>query len=121
MLRAVRFSACLGFTIEQDTQQQIRSRAARIVEPSPERIRDELFQILSQRGADKALLLLDSLGLLPMLIPEVELLQGFAPGMYHAYDVKTHSLKAVEHVDSVLDDLDRIVPAHCPPCARAPG
>jgi poly(A) polymerase len=112
MLRAVRFSATLGFTIEDGTREQIRSRASLMTGPAPERIRDELFLILSERGAGDALMAMDSLGLLTVLFPEVEALQGFAPGMYHAYDVKTHSLKAVAHVDGVLDDLAGIVPAH---------
>jgi poly(A) polymerase len=110
MLRAVRFSAALDFRIEDGTREQIRSLTALMTSPAPERIRDELFLILSQRGAGDALLLMDSLGLLQKLFPEVEALQGFAPGMYHAYDVKTHSLKAVAHVDSVLDDLPGLVP-----------
>jgi len=110
LLRAVRFAATLGFIIESGTQEQIRSRAALINQSAPERIRDEFFQILSQRGAGSYLSLLDSLGLLPQLLPELETLRGFAPGRYHVYDVRTHSIKATEHVDSVLDDLPNIAP-----------
>ncbi len=111
-LRAVRFAATLGFTLEAGTQEHIRSRAALINQSAPERIRDEFFQILSQRGARVYLSLLDSLGLLPQLLPELETLRGFAPGRYHVYDVRTHSIKATEHVDSVLEDLPKIAPAY---------
>lgn len=109
-LRAVRFAATLGFAIDAGTQEQIRSRAVLIHRSAPERIRDEFFQILSQSGAHTYLSLLDSLGLLPQLLPELETLRGFAPGRYHVYDVRTHSIKATEHVDSVLDDLPKIAP-----------
>ena len=51
LLRAVRFAASLGFTIEETTKDSIISRAVLVAEPSPERIRDEFFQVLSQRGA----------------------------------------------------------------------
>jgi poly(A) polymerase len=112
LLRAVRFAATLGFTIDTGTQEQIRSRAALINQPAPERIRDEFFQILSQPGAHTYLSLLDSLGLLAQLLPELEPLRGFAPGRYHVYDVRTHSIKAAEHVDSVLEDLPTIAPAY---------
>ncbi len=112
LLRAVRFAATLGFTIEASTQEYIRSRAALINQSAPERIRDEFFQILSQRGSDAYLSLLDSLGLLPQLLPELEALRGFAPGRYHVYDVRTHSIKATEHVDSVMEDLPKISPAY---------
>jgi len=111
-LRAVRFAATLGFTLEAETAGQIRSRAALINHSAPERIRDEFFQILAQRGATAYLALLDSLELLPQLLPELEPLKGFAPGRYHVYDVRTHSLKAAEQVDSVLDELGRIAPDH---------
>ena len=110
-LRAVRFATTLGFSIEAETQEQIRSRAGLINHSAPERIRDEFFQILSQPGAHTYLALLDSLGLLPQLLPELETLRGFAPGRYHVYDVRTHSIKATEHVDSVLEDLVTIAPA----------
>ncbi len=110
LLRAVRFAATLGFTLDAGTEEHIRSRAALICQSAPERIRDEFFQILSQIGSGAYLSLLDSLGLLPQLLPELELLRGFAPGRYHVYDVRTHSIKATEHVDSVLDDLPNIAP-----------
>ena len=64
LLRAVRFAATLGFTIEETTAERIRERAKLITKPSPERIRDELFLILGERNAEQHLLLLDALGLL---------------------------------------------------------
>ena len=108
LLRAVRFVAALGFIIEGATRDHISSRAFLVTKPSPERIRDEFFQILSERDAEQHLLLLDSLGLLSRLLPELDSLKGFAPGMYHTYDVRTHSIKTAGYVDSVLDDLPKI-------------
>ncbi len=112
LLRAVRFASSLGFMIEESTKEQIRNRAGRVTEPSPERIRDEFFQILSFRGAGKHLLLTDSLGLLPPLFPELLPLKGFLPGTQQTYDVLIHSIKAAGYVDSVLDDLPAIAAEH---------
>ncbi len=112
LLRAVRFAATLGFTIEGETAEQIRLRANRISTPSPERLRDEFFLILSERRADRHLLLLDSLGLLAPLLPELEPLRGFAPGMYQVHDVLNHSIKTAGYIDSVLDDLPALSPEH---------
>ncbi len=112
LLRAVRFAATLGFSIEEETAAHIRTRAKLIMDPSPERIRDELFLILAERNADKHLRLLDSLGLLPRILPELVPLRGFAPGMYHAQDVLTHVIKTAGYVDSVLDDLQKLSPQH---------
>jgi len=110
LLRAIRFAATLDFTIESKTADEIRARSGLLAAPSPERIRDELFQILSQRGAADHLMLMDSLGLLSVLLPELDSLRGFSPGRYHRYDVRTHSIKAAGYVDSVLDDLPKIAP-----------
>jgi len=112
LLRAIRFAATLGFTIEQGTADQIRRRSKLIARPSPERVRDELFLILSERNAEKHLVLMDSLGLLSPLLPELEPLRAFAPGRYHVHDVLTHSIKTAGYVDNVLDDLPDISPGH---------
>lgn len=112
LLRAVRFAAMLGFTIEQGTQEEIRRRAPSISRPSPERVRDELFLVLSSPAAGAHLRLMEALGLLRVLIPELGPLRDFAPGKHHQYDIFTHSLRAVELVDAALNDLAGIVPQH---------
>ncbi len=112
LLRAVRFAATLGFSIESGTARQIQERSKLIALPSPERVRDELFLILAEREAEKHLLLLDSLGLLAALFPELDPLRGFAPGRDHVHDVLTHSIKTAGYLDAVLDDLRAISPEH---------
>jgi poly(A) polymerase len=112
LLRAVRFEATLGFTIESVTAEHIRNRSKLITKPSPERLRDELFLILAERDAENHLQLMDSLGLLSPLLPELEPLRGFAPGRYHVHDVLTHSIKTAGYLDSVLDDLPKMSPEH---------
>ncbi len=112
LLRAVRFAAALGCTIEASTAEHIRQRASLISRPAPERVRDELFIILAERNAEQHLTLLDSLGLLAPLLPELETLRGFAPGRYHVHDVLTHSIKTAGYIDAVLDDLQSLPPEH---------
>lgn len=106
LLRAVRFTATLGFSIAPETQHLIRERAAAITQPSPERVRDELFLILASPEAGQALFLLESLGLLDPLIPELGRLRGFAPGKHHQYDILTHSLKAAGYTEQALQELE---------------
>jgi len=112
LLRAVRFAVTLGFTIEETTAKYIRERSYLIAMPSPERVRDELFLIMSERGAAQYLGLIDSLGLLMPLFPELESLRRFTPGRYQGHDVLTHSIRTAGYLDSVLDDLTRISPEH---------
>lgn len=112
LLRAVRFAATLGFSIEQATTRHIRDRADLVAKPSAERIRDELFQILSAPGSGGHLLLMESLGLLRKLLPELGPLKDFAPGKHHLYDIFTHSIKTAEYVDIVLDTFPSLSPEH---------
>lgn len=112
LIRAARFAATLGFSIEPATADRIRTRADLITRPSPERVRDELFQLLGVPEAGKHLELLDSLGLLEKIIPELGPLKGFSPGRYHLHDVFTHSLRTAGHVDGVLEDLRNVSPVH---------
>ncbi len=114
LLRAVRFAATLGFEIEQETAVQIRQYSNLITKPAPERVRDELFMILSENNAEKHLMLLDSLGLLSPLLPELDPLRRFAPGRYHVHDVLVHSIKTAGYLDTVLDELRTISEEHAP-------
>jgi poly(A) polymerase len=95
MLRAVRFAARLGFEVETATAEAIRADAALLARISAERIREELMRILleAQRAGD-ALLLLDRLGLLAIILPEVSAMKGQAqPPEYHPEgDVFTHTV-----------------------------
>jgi poly(A) polymerase len=112
LLRAVRIAAQLGFAIDLQTADDISARAGRVTDPSPERVRDELFQIFSLRGGGTHLSLMDSLGLLLPLFPELAPLKDFTPGAYHTYDVLTHSIKTAGYVDGVLDGLPGLSPGH---------
>jgi tRNA nucleotidyltransferase/poly(A) polymerase len=112
LLRAVRFAATLGFSIERNTAEGIRLRARRIHQAAPERIREELFRVLALRGAGRHVLLMESLGLLQELLPELGPLKEFAPGKHHLYDIFTHSVKTAEYADAVVDDLPRLSALH---------
>ena len=112
LIRAARFAATLGFSIERSTADQVRARADLLARSAPERIRDEFFQVLSVPGSGRHLLLLESLGLLARLLPELAPLRDFAPGKHHRYDIFTHSLRTADYVDAVLADLPGTAPEH---------
>ncbi|QHS52016.1 CCA tRNA nucleotidyltransferase [Edaphobacter sp. 12200R-103] len=98
MLRAVRFAARLGFTIEPATAAAIHQLAGQINVVSPERIRDELTLILTEGNARRGFELLDQLGLLPHILPEITKLHGVQqPPEYHPEgDVWIHTLLLLE-------------------------
>jgi len=98
MLRAVRFAARLDFAIEPATAAAIRSLASEITIVSPERIRDEITLILTEGGARRGFELLDHLGLLPHILPEITKLHGVEqPPEYHPEgDVWIHTMLLLE-------------------------
>jgi poly(A) polymerase len=71
MLRAVRFAARLGFHLDEATAEAVRRHASGITTVSAERIREELVRTLSEGGAATGARLLDALGLLDVVLPEV--------------------------------------------------
>ena len=73
LLRAVRFATVLNFSIEEKTQTAIKKNAGMLSEISGERIRDELFKITDHDNAADGILLLKDLGLLSIILPELEI------------------------------------------------
>lgn len=67
LLRAVRFAARLGFTIEASTADSIRSHAIKLKGISPERIADELRMMLTPPSRRQAWRLLWEYGLIPVI------------------------------------------------------
>jgi len=100
LLRAVRFAARLGFAIAPDTFDAMRRHAALITRVSAERVRDELVRILAEGGAAYGLDLLDSSGLLAVLLPEVAAMHGVAqpPEFHPEGDVWQHTRLLFEKI-----------------------
>lgn len=94
LMRAVRFAARLGFTIEPATFAAIQRLAPLIQTVSAERVRDELARILTEGSARRGLELMDETGLLHEVLPEVEAMKGVAqpPEFHPEGDVWTHTL-----------------------------
>ncbi len=97
LLRAIRLSAQLGFTIEDQTRAQIKAGAATILLPSVERVRDELWKLLDSICPDAGIEELRALGLLTHLLPEIEAMQGVAQSPPHHLNVYDHSLLVMNY------------------------
>jgi putative nucleotidyltransferase with HDIG domain len=98
MLRAVRFAARFGYAIEPATFAAIRKHAKEIHVVSAERIGEELTKLLTEGAARRAFELLDELGLLCELLPEIAALKGVPqPPQFHPEgDVWIHTLLMLE-------------------------
>lgn len=95
MLRAIRFAARFGFTIEPFTWKAIRQSAARLSIISAERIRDEFCKTLLTTRAPLGLELLKDSGLLAQFAPELLEMVGVTQNEFHAYPVWDHTLIAL--------------------------
>ena len=100
MLRAVRFAARFGYTIEPRTFQAIQKTASQIDQVSQERVRDELTRMLTEGHARQAFLLLNESGLLREVLPEIEAMKGVEqPPQFHPEgDVFVHTLLLLERL-----------------------
>ena len=100
MLRAVRFAARFGYTIEPATFSAIEKLAHEIHVVSRERVRDELTRMLTEGQAGRAFLLLDESGLLEQVLPEISAMKGVAqPPQFHPEgDVFVHTLLLLENL-----------------------
>jgi poly(A) polymerase len=94
MLRAVRFASRFGYTIEPETFAAICTHASEIHIVSAERIREELTKLLTEGAARRGFELLDELGLLAELLPEIAAMKGVPqPPQFHPEgDVWIHTL-----------------------------
>ncbi len=72
ILRAVRFGARLGYTIEPATWEAVREMAPKIHQVSSERIREELTRILTEGQAARGIRMLEESGLRAQILPELE-------------------------------------------------
>lgn len=71
MMRALRFSAQLNFSIEENTMLALKENAQLIKNISIERIREEFFKLIISDHNERLDLLYDS-GMLPYFLPELE-------------------------------------------------
>lgn len=107
MLRAVRFSAVLGFAIEPKTAEAIKKNSPWLQAISKERIRDEFLKIIMSDRAYEGIEFLRKLGLLKYIIPE--LLEGLdvSQNKHHIYGVYRHNLLSLKY--AVKRDFNKYV------------
>ncbi len=104
-LRAVRMAFQFGFEIEPATLSLVRDTGTDILKPSAERLRDEFFAILDLPNAAHAMQVLDNLGLLTHLVPEIEPMRTQAQSAPHAFSVLEHTWRVMEAVDEQMSGV----------------
>ncbi|MDH3357326.1 MAG: HD domain-containing protein [Desulfobacteraceae bacterium] len=110
LIRAYRIGACLNFEIETKTAKAIKSNTTLLKNIPGERIRVELFTML---GTSISYLYLSQMaisGLLTAIFPDLERLKGCFQNHYHHFDGFEHTMRAYDHLETILNDPGKILP-----------
>ncbi|MGN0152285.1 MAG: CCA tRNA nucleotidyltransferase [Wujia sp.] len=102
ILRAVRFAAQLGFTIDPDTRDAMKKQAHFLRDISAERIQVELTKLIV---SDHPGMLVDAyeLGLTSVFLPEFdEMMVTEQNNPHHLYTVGMHTVKVMENVPATV-------------------
>lgn len=100
LLRAVRFAARFDMGIERETAAAIERHARLAAGLSGERVRDELLRILragpEMQPPSSAIRLMEDLGLLAVIVPELAALRGVPQAKALPGDALEHSLRTAD-------------------------
>lgn len=107
LLRGPRLAAELGFALEPGTAAALRAHAGELARLSPERARDELVRLLELPFSLPGLRMMDDLGLLDLLLPELAAAKGVEQPPEHAWDVFRHNLEALGFAERILLPVER--------------
>ncbi|MBI4926725.1 MAG: HD domain-containing protein [Anaerolineae bacterium] len=105
ILRAARLAVSLGLRIDSATLQWIREAVDGLLRISGERVRDELNRIMELGNTALALRLLKSFGVLPVLWPELDAMDGVTQSPPHVQPVWEHTLEALTRLESLYSVL----------------
>lgn len=98
ILRAIRFSAQLGFSIDEGTRQAIREQAGFLKDISAERIHIELTKLLLS-GHPEEIRTACELGVTKVVLPEFDkMMETEQNNRHHMYTVGEHSIRVVQEV-----------------------
>lgn len=105
ILRAIRQALSFQFRIEPQTLQYMRAAARLLPQISPERQRDELFRMFDGPQVALAIRILDQVGALNYVLPELEGLKGIAQSEPHVQNVWEHTISVLQHLEQLYEVL----------------
>lgn len=111
MMRAVRFAAQLGFSVDSPTYVALVELGSTVTQIAWERIGDELVRILTQGSARRGYELLEASGLLRWILPEVASAKHVSspnPSSDELNDKLEHTLSILEHLDELKQPTETL-------------
>lgn len=104
LMRAVRFSAQLGYEIEEKTLDAMRELSPNLVHISAERIQSELIKLVISPHPEKLRIAYET-GITKIILPEFDAcMETEQNNPHHCYSVGEHTLRAMQEIraDKVL-------------------
>lgn len=114
MLRAVRFESRLDFAMDGTLETFIKEGGYRLKSSAGERVRSELFNILSCKSSHRYIQKLKDLCLLKEIIYESEFMENLEQESHHRYLLWEHSLNTLKALEVLLENIRRIFPDRHP-------
>ena len=112
MLRAFRFESVLGFDIEPQTLEAVKSRVNLISKPAVERINCEILKLFEGKYTVKALFSMDETGLLNLIFPPIIDVKKVPPNTHHHLDLFHHSAEVVNQIQQLYETAPAAVKEH---------
>ncbi len=106
VLRAVRISIAFNLRMSPETRRQMDVALGLLPGVSAERLRDELMRMFEGPRPGAAVRLLDFLGVMPFVLPELTAMKGVRQSLPHQRDVWEHSLSVLRYLEVILEALD---------------
>lgn len=97
LMRAVRFAIELNFEIELNTRRAIEKYSHDLEAIAKERVRDELEKMVMSPHAARGIVLLEELGLLQYVLPELREGLGVDQNKHHIYTIFEHSIRSLDY------------------------
>jgi poly(A) polymerase len=117
-MRMARLACELGFEVEEQTVALARAESGALERVSPERSYYELRQLISSPDPLSGLELMDRVGLVAALLPELDALKGVEQNPYHHLDVWGHTFEVLEQLLEIERDPAQVFGPHAEAVSR---
>lgn len=109
-VRAYRFCAALGFSMDEQTRGWLQAAACGIAHVEGQRVGDELLRLLESPHAAATIRQMDADGGLAHLLPELEEGREMDQPGFHHLSVQAHAIEALCAMETLLDGPESLLP-----------
>lgn len=110
ILRAFRFAATLGFSIESKTLEQIKNNKNLILKPAKERINYEILKLFQGEYTPQILLMASDI--IELLYPVFTEVKKVPPNTHHHLSLYEHSVETVKQIQKLYKNSSEEVKEH---------